>query len=80
MPGDTLGICPRNDREEVEKLLDRLGVKEHMDIACHISVKANSGKKNASVPNHIPTFSTLREIFESCLDLHAVPKKVVWLT
>ncbi|KAK3914341.1 Methionine synthase reductase [Frankliniella fusca] len=76
VPGDTIGICPRNDRDEVEKLLHRLGVKDHMDIACHISVKANSGKKNATLPNHIPSFSTLREIFESCLDLHAVPKKL----
>lgn len=76
VPGDTIGICPRNNKDEVEKLLERLGVKEHMDIPCHIGVKPDSGKKKASVPNHILSFSTLREIFESCLDLHAVPKKL----
>ncbi|XP_034244477.1 methionine synthase reductase [Thrips palmi] len=76
VPGDTIGICPRNNSEEVEKLLDRLGVKDHLDIMCQISVRADCGKKKASVPPHIPEVSTLREIFESCLDLHAVPKKL----
>lgn len=76
VPGDTIGICPRNDKEEVEKLLARLGVIDHLDITCQLSVKVDCGKKNASVPPHIPVVSTLREIFESCLDLHAVPKKL----
>ncbi|KAJ1521275.1 hypothetical protein ONE63_002956 [Megalurothrips usitatus] len=76
VPGDTIGICPRNNREQVEKLLDRLGVREHMDISCHITVKAVTEKKNPSVPLYIPRNSTLREIFESCLDLQAVPKKL----
>ncbi|EFA12372.2 Nitric oxide synthase-like Protein [Tribolium castaneum] len=76
MPGDTIGVLPRNDESLVEKIFIRLGVEAQADQPCELGVSPNSGKKNAVVPKHLPVRSTLRTIFLNHVDLHTPPKKL----
>jgi len=75
-PGDTIGIIPKNPSAKVQQLFERLDIEGDADRTCQISIIKTSTKKNASVPNYIPYQSSLRHIFESCLDLQSIPKKV----
>ena len=76
-PGDSFGIvCPNND-SEVEKLISLLGLQDNADIPYFIQLISATTKKSASVPDYIPQYSTVRHTLTSCLEIRAVPTKVL---
>ncbi|XP_039494623.1 methionine synthase reductase [Drosophila santomea] len=74
-PGDTIGILPTNNPEQVESLLYRLELLDQADATCHLKIVLNCAKKNAKLPAHIPPTTTPREILTHCLSLNFVPQK-----
>ncbi|XP_019865208.2 methionine synthase reductase isoform X2 [Aethina tumida] len=76
LPGDTIGIIPKNDAIEVEQLLSRLNVLHVADYECNLSISEKTTKKNPSLPKHIPTVRSLRTIFLNDIDLRSPPKKL----
>lgn len=79
LPGDTIGIIPKNDATEVEQLLSRLNVLHVADYECNLSISGKTTKKNPSLPKHIPTVRSLRTIFLNDIDLRSPPKKVKYM-
>uniref|UniRef100_H0V865 Methionine synthase reductase n=3 Tax=Cavia porcellus TaxID=10141 RepID=H0V865_CAVPO len=74
-PGDAFHvICPNND-SEVQALLQRLQLAEQRDHHVLLQVKADTKKKGAALPRHIPQRCPLQFLFTWCLDIRAVPKK-----
>ncbi|XP_047110289.1 methionine synthase reductase-like isoform X1 [Schistocerca piceifrons] len=76
-PGDTIGVIPQNPVEEVEELLELLGVRDKANIPAKIFVRTDSLEKNFVVPPYLPSVSTLKHIFCTCLDIRSLPKKVL---
>ncbi|XP_017111190.1 methionine synthase reductase [Drosophila elegans] len=74
-PGDTIGIMPSNKPELVEKLLQRLELKDQADTSCHLKLVLHCANKSAKLPAHIPTATSPREILTHCLSLCFVPQK-----
>ncbi|XP_069695846.1 methionine synthase reductase-like isoform X3 [Periplaneta americana] len=75
-PGDTIGIIPQNPESEVEKIFKHLNILEGVNDIVVVSVKPGTLKKKACLPSYIPAKTTLKTIFQTCLDIRAVPKKV----
>ena len=71
MPGDTIGILPKNDEREVEYILRRLDL-----ISDHLYKIEILDTKKKGFLNHIPSVFTVKYLFESCLDIRAIAKKV----
>lgn len=76
-PGDTIGVIPENSKDEVEKVMKQLRISEKADTVVTVLVKPDTVKKKACLPPHIPTKTTLRHILQTCLDIRAVPKKIL---
>ncbi|XP_055382834.1 methionine synthase reductase [Condylostylus longicornis] len=74
LPGDTIGILPENDEEEVEFILKRLDLLEKADIPCKIQLK-NVSAKSVKIPVHIPKQTTCRVILTNLINYKCVPKK-----
>lgn len=77
MPGDTIGILPKNAEESLEIIL-ACGptLKSQFDQMIQIKNYENSMKRNHRTLGHLPfRCTTLRQIFSECIDLHAIPKK-----
>ncbi|XP_069956956.1 methionine synthase reductase-like [Cherax quadricarinatus] len=74
-PGDSFGIIVKNKENEVEILLNLLGISDRADKIYELSVLPNTKKKAAAVPKFIPVKSSLRYILEHCVDIRSVPKK-----
>ncbi|KAH9509802.1 hypothetical protein Btru_045236 [Bulinus truncatus] len=74
-PGSTIAIICANNSSEVDLLFKRLQLTEIADKKAVLSVIANTAKRRASVPPHIPPTSTLRHIFTTCLDIREPPSK-----
>ncbi|XP_061714104.1 methionine synthase reductase [Cydia pomonella] len=73
--GDTIGILPRNSPEDVNAVLDHLGIS-YGDQFYNLIVDSGSKTK---VPGHIPVRSTLRHVLTHCVDLRGVLKKLFLL-
>lgn len=73
-PGDTIGIIPQNNDEEIEDLLKILSLTGEADKPLTISAE-NCTK----IPPHIPVRSTLRHILTYCIDLRSIVKKLYLL-
>ncbi|XP_047990459.1 methionine synthase reductase [Leguminivora glycinivorella] len=71
--GDTIGILPQNSVEEVNTILDHLGITQGDQW-----YNLTSGSK-AKVPAHVPVRSTLRHVLTHCVDLRGVIKKLFLL-
>ncbi|NXF10057.1 MTRR reductase, partial [Smithornis capensis] len=74
-PGDAFCVVCPNNANEVEELLQILGLSEKGDDFVCIKVKQGTKKKGASCPQHIPGRSTLKFILTWCLEIRAIPKK-----
>uniref|UniRef100_T1HGG0 Methionine synthase reductase n=1 Tax=Rhodnius prolixus TaxID=13249 RepID=T1HGG0_RHOPR len=76
LPGDSIGILPKNPKIEVEAILTLLGLDkiadDHVEITLEDGGKVPSKKK---VPVHLPKCTTIRNLFETCLDIRAIIKK-----
>ncbi|XP_021114259.1 methionine synthase reductase isoform X2 [Heterocephalus glaber] len=74
-PGDAFNVlCPNSD-SEVQDLLHRLQLADERDQRVLLQVKADTRKRGAALPQHIPEKCSLRFMFTWCLDIRAVPKK-----
>ncbi|KAM6157066.1 methionine synthase reductase [Erethizon dorsatum] len=74
-PGDAFNvICPNSD-SEVQGLLQRLRLTNERDHCVLLQIKADTKKKGAALPQHIPERCSLQFIFTWCLDIRAIPKK-----
>ncbi|XP_035902498.1 methionine synthase reductase-like [Anopheles stephensi] len=76
-PGDTIGILSYNTEPDVNYVLDRLDLHSGSDAVCSVGIDPNTTKKGAKVPLFVPSVVNYRRLFKECLDLHAVPKKLL---
>uniref|UniRef100_H0WHQ5 Methionine synthase reductase n=1 Tax=Otolemur garnettii TaxID=30611 RepID=H0WHQ5_OTOGA len=74
-PGDAFNvICPNSD-SEVQSLLHRLQLADRRESRVLLRMKADTRKKGAVLPRHIPEGCSLQFIFTWCLEIRAIPKK-----
>uniref|UniRef100_A0A8C3W016 Methionine synthase reductase n=1 Tax=Catagonus wagneri TaxID=51154 RepID=A0A8C3W016_9CETA len=74
-PGDAFSvICPNSD-SEVESLLQRLQLADRREHRVFLTIKADTKKKGAALPQHVPEGYSLQFLFTWCLEIRAVPKK-----
>lgn len=74
LPGDTIGILPQNSEQDVEYIIERLGLKEKSDMK--FELECDCSKKGAKLPIFVPKRYTIRKTIKECLDLYCVPKKL----
>ncbi|XP_012513468.1 PREDICTED: methionine synthase reductase [Propithecus coquereli] len=75
-PGDAFSvICPNSD-SEVQNLLERLQLADKRECCVLLKIKADTKKKGASLPQHIPEGCSLQFVLTWCLEIRAVPKKL----
>nr|XP_009927873.1 PREDICTED: methionine synthase reductase [Haliaeetus albicilla] len=74
-PGDAFCVICPNNVNEVEELLQILGLSEKGEYFICVKVKQGTKKKGAARPQHIPERSTLKFILTWCLEIRAIPKK-----
>ncbi|NXL28395.1 MTRR reductase, partial [Glaucidium brasilianum] len=74
-PGDAFYVMCPNNVNEVEELLQILGLSEKGEYFVCVKVKQGTKKKGAAHPQHIPERSTLKFILTWCLEIRAIPKK-----
>ena len=77
LPGDTVGVLCSNPTVEVEELAGLLGLTDRLDTTLAFSVMAETKKARARVPEFIPPEIRVRELLTTCLDVRAVPKKLL---
>ncbi|XP_057646045.1 methionine synthase reductase isoform X1 [Chionomys nivalis] len=74
-PGDSFNvICPNSD-SEVAGLLHRLQLTDKRAHRVILTVKTDTKKRGAAVPQHVPKGCSLQFILTWCLEIRAVPKK-----
>uniref|UniRef100_A0A8D2AXB8 Methionine synthase reductase n=1 Tax=Sciurus vulgaris TaxID=55149 RepID=A0A8D2AXB8_SCIVU len=74
-PGDAFNvICPNSD-SEVQNLLHRLQLFDKQEYCVLLRIKADTKKKGAALPQHIPERCSLQFLLTWCLEIRAVPKK-----
>ncbi|XP_045421676.1 methionine synthase reductase isoform X1 [Lemur catta] len=74
-PGDAFSvICPNSD-SEVQNLLERLQLADKREYRVLLKIKADTKKKGASLPKHVPEGCSLQFIFTWCLEIRTIPKK-----
>lgn len=74
-PGDSFNvICPNSD-SEVAGLLHRLQLTDKREHRVILTVKTDTKKRGAAVPQHVPDGCSLQFILTWCLEIRAVPKK-----
>lgn len=74
-PGDSFNvICPNSD-SEVAGLLHRLQLTDKRAHRVTLTVKTDTKKRGAAVPQHVPKGRSLQFILTWCLEIRAVPKK-----
>ncbi|CAO2592112.1 Methionine synthase reductase [Lemmus lemmus] len=74
-PGDSFNvICPNSD-SEVEALLHRLQLADKRAHRVILTIKTDTKKRGAAVPQHVPEGRSLQFILTWCLEIRAVPKK-----
>ncbi|KAI4460105.1 nitric oxide synthase-related [Holotrichia oblita] len=71
-PGDTIGILPSNDINEVIQIFECLESSELINKKC--SIMLLEPKKNRLV-SHLPVNTTLNDVFLRCVDIRTPPKK-----
>uniref|UniRef100_A0A8B9Z0A3 Methionine synthase reductase n=1 Tax=Buteo japonicus TaxID=224669 RepID=A0A8B9Z0A3_9AVES len=74
-PGDAFCVICPNNVNEVEELLQILGLSEKGEHFICVKVKQGTKKRGAARPQHIPERSTLKFILTWCLEIRAIPKK-----
>uniref|UniRef100_A0A182RUM1 Methionine synthase reductase n=1 Tax=Anopheles funestus TaxID=62324 RepID=A0A182RUM1_ANOFN len=76
-PGDTIGILSYNTDSDVDYILDRLNLLSQFETVCKVGIDQSTTKKGAKIPMFVPHVVNYRRLFRECLDLHAVPKKLL---
>ncbi|XP_069898268.1 methionine synthase reductase isoform X1 [Dipodomys merriami] len=74
-PGDAFNvICPNSD-SEVRSLLQRLQLADQREHRVFLEIKADTKKKGAVLPQHVPEGRSLQFILTWCLEIRSIPKK-----
>ncbi|KAM3957079.1 methionine synthase reductase [Aphomia sociella] len=76
-PGDTIGVIPHNNSNDVEFIVDHLNLRTQIDVQYKLS--CNTNQKGAKIPVHIPLKSTLKHVLSNYVDLRSVVKKLFLL-
>ncbi|XP_036752566.2 methionine synthase reductase isoform X2 [Manis pentadactyla] len=74
-PGDAFNVICPNSESEVQNLLQRLHLVDRGKHCVVLEVRADTKKKGAALPQHIPERCSLQFILTWCLEIRAVPKK-----
>ncbi|XP_062566305.1 methionine synthase reductase-like [Saccostrea cucullata] len=74
-PGDSVSVYCQNEEKEVEMLLKRLNVLDKADCVFQIELMKDTKKAKAVIPLHLPTVSTLKNLFTHHIDIREPPKK-----
>ncbi|XP_069075814.1 methionine synthase reductase [Pleurodeles waltl] len=74
-PGDSFSVMCPNPDNEVDLLLQRLGLLEEKNAQVCLSILPGTKKRGATLPPHIPVTNSLKFILTWCLEIRAVPKK-----
>ncbi|XP_036376603.1 methionine synthase reductase [Megalops cyprinoides] len=74
-PGDSFDVLCPNNEDEVEALLQRLGLEEQKNFTVQLQLRTDTKKKAAQIPSYIPESSTLQYLLTWCLEIRSVPKK-----
>lgn len=74
-PGDSFDIFCPNRTEEVDQLLHRLGLQDQKHHHVRVTLRADTKKKGAQLPTHIPQNVSLLFLLTWCLEIRNVPKK-----
>lgn len=79
MPGDTVGILPRNSDEIVNAIIEKSGelkAKCHHPLHLKISAEASAQKKVPKMPIFLPVCqTTIYKLLQESVDLRSFPKK-----
>lgn len=73
-PGDTIGILPVNSDEDISIVLKATSLGGLSLQKIVIELVAGSKKK---LPNYLPQETSIGKCLRDCLDLHAIPKKLL---
>nr|XP_004670696.2 methionine synthase reductase isoform X2 [Jaculus jaculus] len=76
-PGDSFNVVCPNNGSEVDDLLRRLRLTDQREHRVLVKVKADSKKKGAALPQHVPEKCSLQFLLTWCLEIRAVPKKAL---
>lgn len=79
-PGDSFDIMCPNSGDEVNQLIEILGLQDKADLPFTTKVIENTAKKVAVRPSYVPEPSTIRKAFLNCLEIRSVPKKAMLRT
>lgn len=74
-PGDSFGIICPNPAGEVTELLTKLGLSDKKDCPVCLTVKSETKKKGAVIPDYVPEKCSLQYLLTWCLEIRALPKK-----
>lgn len=74
-PGDTIGILPINNINDVQLLLKQMQLENNIDDTFQLLISPKCIKKTAKLPTHIPNRCTPYKLLRDCLSIHAIPKK-----
>nr|XP_019598927.1 PREDICTED: methionine synthase reductase isoform X2 [Rhinolophus sinicus]XP_019598928.1 PREDICTED: methionine synthase reductase isoform X2 [Rhinolophus sinicus] len=74
-PGDSFNVVCPNSESEVQSLLQRLQLADQREHRVLLRIKADTKKKGATLPQHIPEKCSLQFILTWCLEIRAIPKK-----
>ncbi|XP_030021569.2 methionine synthase reductase [Manduca sexta] len=75
--GDTIGVVPQNNEEEVNAVLRHLDLESLADTS--YTLRVDSSIKGCKIPPHIPVKSTLKYLLTHCVDLRSILKKLFLL-
>lgn len=74
-PGDAFNVICANSDSEVQSLLQRLQLADKGGHRVRLEVRADTRKKGAALPQHIPENCSLQFLLTWCLEIRATPKK-----
>ncbi|XP_036228954.1 methionine synthase reductase isoform X2 [Bactrocera oleae] len=74
-PGDTIGILPNNNINDVQLLLKHMHLTDNIENIFQLQISAKCIKKTAKLPTYIPNRCTPYRLLRDCLSIHAIPKK-----
>ncbi|KAJ8982340.1 hypothetical protein NQ317_009456 [Molorchus minor] len=76
LPGDTIGILPRNHIAEVNEILIRLNIESRAEQIYQLTISKDTTKKILQYQKNIPSNGVLKDIFLYYIDIRKPPKKL----
>ncbi|XP_069814389.1 methionine synthase reductase [Dendropsophus ebraccatus] len=74
-PGDSFGIVCPNPNDEVRDLINKLGLSDKKDCQVCLTIKSETNKRGAVIPDYIPEKCSVQYLLTWCLEIRALPKK-----